>query len=121
MWEHLGASAGVAFASLVATAWLGLAISCLFDGIVPALSTGFLLFLGFKSAGTLFGAGPDVMAKIYAWYPGEMLTRLEKLGKGLGERWNETYLPRALRLSAMVCAGSLLVSLGIFSRRDLQS
>src|SRR5205814_8233086 len=82
MWGHLAASAGVSLASLVATAWLGLLISCVFDGIVSALSTGFLLFLGFKSAGTLFGVGPDVLENVYAWYPGEMLTRLEKLGRG---------------------------------------
>lgn len=121
MGGHLGASAGVALATLVATAWLGLLVSCVFDGVVASVSTGFLLFLGFKSAGALFGAGPDVLSWIYAWYPGEMLTRVEKLGRALAERWNEDLSPRALRLSAGVAFASLATSIVLFSRRDLHA
>lgn len=117
---YLASTASVALASLVATAWLGLVVSCLFDGVVAAVSTGFLLFLGFKSAGALFGAGPDVLAQIYAWYPGEMLTRLEKLGRGLSERWNDDLAPAGRRLAAWVGGGAVAGSLLLFTRRDLQ-
>ena len=118
---HLASSATVALAALVATAWLGLAVSCVFDGLVPALSTAFLLFLGLKSAGTLFGAGPDVLSKIYASYPAEMLSRLEKLGLALNERWKDELFGRGLRLAAWVGAGSIAVSMLVFTRRDLQA
>ena len=111
----------VSLGSLVATAWVGLFISCVFDSVVPALSSGFLLFLGVKSAGTLFGASPEWMAKIYATYPGEMLTRVEKLGRGLAEKWYPEMASRGLGLAAIVGVASVLVGLAIFSRRDLQS
>lgn len=118
---YLTQSALVSLAALVTTAWVGLWISCLFDAVVPAVSAGFLLFLGFKSAGTLFGAGPEVLESIYAWYPGAMLDRLEDLGKALNEAWREGMAPRGLRLSAVVAAVSLAGSLIVFMRRDLQS
>jgi hypothetical protein len=121
MWGLLAGSAAVAGASLVATALLGLLLSCLFDGVVPALSAGFLVFLGIKSAGALFGASQSVLERIWAWYPGEMLVRVEKLGRGFSERWNETLMPRGLLLAAAVAAGSVLLSLVVFGRRDLQS
>lgn len=121
MTSHLAAATAVALASLVATAWLGLLVSCLFDAVVPAVSTGFLLFLGFKSAGALFGAGPDVLASIYAWYPGEMLTRLEKLGRGLAERWNDVLAPQGLRHAALVGVGAIAGALLLFTRRDLHA
>ena len=114
-------SASVALGSLIATAWVGLLVSCVFDSVVPALSTGFLLFLGVKSAGTLFGASPDLLAKIYATYPGEMLTRVEKLGRGFAEKWYPDMGSRGLLLAAVVGIASVLVGLGVFSRRDLQS
>jgi hypothetical protein len=117
----LAGSAAVAGASHVATALLGLLLSCLFDGVVPALSAGFLVFLGIKSAGALFGASQSVLERIWAWYPGEMLLRVEKLGRGFSERWNETLMPRGLLLAAAVAAGSVLLALVVFGRRDLQS
>ena len=121
MWGNFGASASVALASLLATAWLGLAISCVFDAVIPALSAGFLLFLGFKSAGTLFGASPELLAKIYASYPGEMLEKMGKLGRGLAERWDPDLLSKGLLLAAIVGAASVVLGLIVFSRRDLQS
>jgi ABC-type transport system involved in multi-copper enzyme maturation permease subunit len=114
-------STGAALGSLIATAWVGLLISCVFDSVVPALSSGFLLFLGVKSAGALFGASPELMKKIYATYPGEMLTRVEKLGRGLAEMWSPTMGARGLLLAAIVGVASVLLGLAIFSRRDLQS
>jgi hypothetical protein len=117
----LAGTASVALASLVATALLGLFLSCLFDGVVPALSAGFLVFLGFKSAGALFGASPAFLERVYAWYPGEMLVRLEKLGRAFNERWNDALLGRGLTLAALVAGASLLLSLLVFSRRDLPS
>jgi len=121
MWGLLAGSAVVAGAALAATALLGLLLSCLFEGVVPALSAGFLVFLGIKSAGALFGASQSVLERIYAWYPGEMLVRVEKLGRGFAERWNETLLPRGLALSAIVATASVVLALAIFGRRDLQS
>lgn len=115
------ASTSAALGSLVATAWVGLLISCVFDSVVPALSSGFLLFLGVKSAGTLFGASPEWMSKIYATYPGDMLTRVEKLGRGLAEMWIPSMGPKGLLLAAIVGVASVLLGLAIFSRRDLQS
>ena len=121
MWGLLAGSAVVAGAAHAATALLGLLLSCLFEGVVPALSAGFLVFLGIKSAGALFGASQSVLERIYAWYPGEMLVRVEKLGRGFAERWNETLLPRGLALSAIVATASVVLALAIFGRRDLQS
>ena len=121
MYGHLFHSALVALASLAATALLGLFISCVFDAVIPALSAGFLLFLGFKSAGTLFGASPDLLKKIYASYPGEMLEKLGKLGRGLSERWDAELFGRGLGLAAIVMGGCLLLGLIVFSRRDLQA
>lgn len=119
---HLVASVAAALASLVATAILGLLVSCVFDSVVPALSTAFLLLLGAKSAGTVFGLGEDVTKKIYATYPSEMLGELAKLDDALDTAvWSEGALPAALRLSAIVVAVSLAGSLAVFSRRDLQS
>ena len=114
-------STWVSLGSLVATAWIGLLISCVFDSVVPALSSGFLMFLGVKSAGTLFGASPEWMAKIYATYPGKMLTSVEKLGRAINEKWYPTDFPKGLELAALVGVASVLAGLVIFSRRDLQS
>jgi len=114
-------SVWVSLGSLVATAWVGLLISCIFDSVVPALSTGFLLFLGVKSAGALFGASPELLAKIYATYPGEMLSRVEKLGRGFAEKWYPEMGAKGLGLAAIVGLASVLVGAAVFSRRDLQS
>ncbi len=121
MTGHLVASALVSLAALVTTAWVGLLVSCVFDAVVPAVSTGFLLFLGFKSAGTLFGAGPEVLESIYAWYPGAMLDRIEDLGKALNEGWREGLASHGLRLSALVAVVAVALSLLVFTRRDLPS
>ncbi len=121
MGNRLLATAAASLASLVATALLGLLISCVFDSVVPALSAGFLFFLGLRSADVVFGASREFLANVYAWFPGEMLTLLAKLGQGLSEDWNPALLPRALWLAAAVAGGSLVVSLAVFSRRDLQS
>lgn len=111
----------VSLASLVATAWVGLLISCVFDGVVAALSTGFLLFLGVKSAGTLFGASPDLLRRVYATYPGEMSHLVEKLGRGFAERWPVDLASSGVWLA--VGTGVAAVALGAwrFARRDLQS
>lgn len=111
----------VSLASLVATAWVGLMISCVFDGVVAALSTGFLLFLGVKSAGTLFGASPDVLRRVYATYPGEMSHLVEKLGRGFAERWPADLASSGVWLA--VGTGVAAVALGAwrFARRDLHT
>ena len=93
----------------------------MFDAVIPALSAGFLLFLGFKSAGTLFGASPDLLKKIYASYPGDMLASLAKVGRGLSERWNPDLFSTGLTLAGIVAAASLILGLVVFSRRDLHA
>jgi hypothetical protein len=121
MWSYLGTAAAVAAASLVATAWLGLLVSCVFDSVIPALSTGFLLFMGLKSAGTLFGAPSEWLEHVYSTVPGEMLDVVDKLARGFGVQWRSQDLARGARLAGMVGGVSLLGSLVVFSRRDLQS
>jgi ABC-type transport system involved in multi-copper enzyme maturation permease subunit len=111
-----------ALAALVATAWLGLLVSCVFDALVPALSTAFLLVLGAKSAGTVFGASEAVTSKVYATHPVEMLGQMAKLDDTYNTAvWSTEALPAALRLAAIVAAVSVVLSLAVFSRRDLHS
>ena len=100
-------SVAVSLGSLVATAWVGLLISCVFDGV--------------KSAGALFGASPELLAKIYATYPGEMLSRVEKLGRGFAEKWYPEMGAEGLGLAAMVGVASVILGAAVFARRDLQS
>ena len=121
MWGRLGAATFVAFASLVATGLLGLLVSCLFDTVVPALCAAFLVFLGFKSAGTLLGASPEFLSRVYATYPGQMLSILEKQSAGFAERWDPTLLGKGALLAALVAAASVVVGTVVFSRRDLHA
>jgi hypothetical protein len=121
MASHFAGAVAASFASLVATGLVCLFLSSVLDSVVFALSAGFLVFLGLHLAGTLLGASRDVLAKVYAWYPGEMLTLTEKLGRGFSEGWNPALLPSGLRLSAATAVGALLLSLLAFSRRDLRS
>jgi ABC-type transport system involved in multi-copper enzyme maturation permease subunit len=121
MAERFASAAAATFASFVATAALGLLVSSLFSSVVPALLTSFLLFFGLATAGVLFGASRDVLSQLYSWYPGEMLTLSEKLGRALNEDWNPALLSRGLLLAGATTAGALLVSLVAFSRRDLHS
>jgi ABC-type transport system involved in multi-copper enzyme maturation permease subunit len=115
-------SVAAALAALVATAWLGLLVSCVFDALVPALSTAFLLVLGAKSAGTVFGASEAVTSKVYATHPVEMLGQMAKLDDTYNTAvWSSDALPAALRLAAIVGVASVVLSLAVFSRRDLQS
>ncbi len=122
MGGYLLQTLGAALASLVATAALGLLVSCVFDSVVPALSAAFLVVLGAKSAGTVFAAGQDVTSKIYSTYPSGMLSDLAKMDNALDTAvWNADALSTTLRLSGIVVAASLVIALVVFSRRDLQS
>jgi hypothetical protein len=121
MWARLGAATATALLSLVATGVLGLLVSCLFDGVVPALCAAFLVFLGFKSAGTLLGASPEFLSRIYATYPGQMLSILEKQSAGFAERWDPSLFGRGALLASIVAAASVLVGTVVFSRRDLHA
>jgi hypothetical protein len=121
MRAHLLAAVAASFGSLVATGLLTLLLSALLDSVVFALSAGFLVFLGLHLGGTLLGASREVLSKIYAWYPGEMLTLTDKLGRGFNEDWNPALFPRAMLLASATAAGAFLLSLLAFSRRDLRS
>jgi ABC-type transport system involved in multi-copper enzyme maturation permease subunit len=115
-------SVAASLAALVATAWLGLLVSCVFDALVPALSTAFLLVLGAKSAGTVFGASEAFTSRVYATHPVEMLGQMAKIDDTFNTAvWSTDSLPAALRLAAIVGVLSVALSLAVFSRRDLHS
>ena len=121
LWARLGAATATALFSLIATGLLGLLVSCLFDGVVPALCAAFLVFLGFKSAGTLLGASPEFLSKIYATYPGQMLSILEKQSAGFAERWDPSLFGRGALLAGAVAVASVVLGTIVFSRRDLHA
>jgi ABC-2 family transporter protein len=120
MASHFAGAVAASFASLVTTGVVCLFLSSVLDSVVFALSAGFLLFLGLQ-AGKLLGASREVLSNLYSWYPGEMTTLTEKIGRGFSEGWNPALLPSALRLSAATAGVALLLSLLTFSRRDLRS
>lgn len=104
---------------LGATALIGLLFSCLFDSVVPALSAGFLFFLGLKSADVLLGLPRDVLRDVYATYPGTLREWTQKLGRGLNETWDPKLLEAGLLLALLTGMLAWLVSIAWFSRRDL--
>jgi hypothetical protein len=118
---HFAAATAATYGSFVATAVLGLLVSSLFASVVPALLTSFLVFFALATAEAIFGAPPSVMSQLYSWYPSRMLTLSEKLGRALSEGWNPELLSRGLLLSGATVVVALLVSLVVFSRRDLHS
>ncbi len=119
MGSHLMDAVVIGLASLIASALLGLLFSSMFDSVVPALSSTFLLFLGLKSADVLLGLSRDVLLKIYAWYPERLRELTGKLGRGLNENWDATMPDRGLLLAVTAGAVAWLLSVALFSRRDL--
>jgi ABC-type transport system involved in multi-copper enzyme maturation permease subunit len=121
MASHVASAVAVAAASLVATSLLGLLVSCAFDAVIPALSVGFLLFMAMKSAETVFTLSPDVVAQIYAGYPPDLLSAIDKMGRWIGKSWPADHVGKGLELSGIVAAVALAGSLAVFTRRDLRS
>jgi len=116
---YLASMAAASAASLVASAMLGLLLSCVFHTLVPALSASFLVFAALKAGKMFLGLSPENLQNVYAHYP-ETLRRLtEDFGRAFSERWDETLLPGGLYLSLLTGTLAVLVAMRIFGRRDL--
>jgi ABC-type transport system involved in multi-copper enzyme maturation permease subunit len=119
MRAHLAETALAATASLVASALVGLLLSCVFQSLVPALSASFLVFAALKTGDVFLGFSPAVLRAIYAHPPDAMRRLTENLGRALNESWDARWLGRGLRLSLWTSTLGLLASLRLFGRRDL--
>lgn len=120
MRSHLQDAICAGLAALIATALLGLFLSTVFDGVVPALCAAFLLFACLAFADVVWNLPREAIQGIYTWYPGELRMLTGKLGRALNERWDGALFPEALRLSLLTGSLALLLATGVFSRRDLQ-
>ncbi len=106
-------------ASLVASALVGLLLSCVFHGLVPALSASFLVFAAIKTGKAFLGLAPSTLAVIYAHYPDELRRLTMQFGRAVNDSWDESLLPGALHLAMLTGGVALLASLRLFGRRDL--
>lgn len=116
---RLADTATAATASLIASAMVGLLLSCLFQSLVPALSASFLVFAALKTGDIFLGFSKQTLDAIYAHYPDELRRLTENFGRALNESWNDALLPEGLILSLLTGILGLLVSLRLFGRRDL--
>lgn len=119
MRDHMQDTVLAAGAGLVASALLGLLLSCLFDSLVPALSASFLVFVGLKVGDILLGFSRPVLDGIYAQFPDELRKLTERLGSGFNERWNDGLLPTGLHLALLTGVLGYLAAVRLFDRRDL--
>jgi hypothetical protein len=108
-----------ATASLIASALVGLLLSCVFHSLVPALSASFLVFAALKTGDIFLGFSKKTLASIYAYYPDKLRRLTENFGRALSESWDDTLLPTGLHLALLTSVLGLLVSLRLFGRRDL--
>ncbi|MDF1702143.1 MAG: hypothetical protein P1V36_13390 [Planctomycetota bacterium] len=109
-----------ATASLIASALVGLLLSCLFQSLVPALSASFLVFAALKTGDIFLGFSKKTLDAVYAHYPDELRRLTENFGRALNESWDDTLLPMGLTLGLLTGVLCLLISLRVFGRRDLQ-
>ncbi len=116
---HLQSTIITASASLVASAMLGLLISCLFDSLVPALSASFLLFVAVKVGDILLGLPRAVLEGIYAQVPDELRELTVRLGRGFNERWDSQLVYDGWHLALLTAVMGLLAAMRLFGRRDL--
>ena len=116
---HLIDATLAATASLMASALVGLLLSCVFQGLVPALSASFLVFAALKTGDVFLGFSQETLDVIYAHPPDAMRRLTENLGRALNESWDAQLLGRGLRLSLLTAVLGLLASLRLFGRRDL--
>jgi hypothetical protein len=119
MRSHLVDVGIVAVASAIATAWLALALSSFFTGVVPALSLAFLLYLALRFGDVLLGLSRDVTRLFPPSYPDWMRDIAVNLGRGMNDRWDDALAPAGLAWAALTAALSLLVALRVFDRREL--
>ncbi|MDJ0522809.1 MAG: ABC transporter permease [Planctomycetota bacterium] len=106
-------------ASLAASALVGLLLSCVFHGLVPALSASFLVFAAIKTGKAFLGLAPSTLALIYAHYPDELRRLTEQFGRAVNDSWDESLLPDGLHLAMLTGGVALLAALRLFGRRDL--
>ncbi len=116
---RLAATAGAAAVSLATSALVGLMLSCLFTGLVAALSAAFLLFAAIKTGKAFLGLAPETLQSLYAHYPDELRRLMEQFGRAFSNRWDATLLPQGLTLALLTGGVALLIALRIFGRRDL--
>jgi len=121
MRAHMRETVLSGLAALAATALLGLFVSALFDGVVAALCVAFLLFAGLEFADVVLSLPRETLQDIYAWYPAELRALTGKLGRALNERWDAALFPAGLYLALLLGASSVLLGIGVFSRRDLHA
>jgi ABC-type phosphate/phosphonate transport system permease subunit len=121
MASHLAETLVASFAALVATALVGVLLSCAFRGVVSSLCAAFLAFGLLRYADLVFQLPREALHRIYAWYPTELRDLTASLGRGLNERWDDALLPAGVELAVLTSALSLLLAVLVFSRRDLPS
>lgn len=119
MHARLAATTTAATASLVASALIGLLLSALFQSLVPALSASFLVFITLRTGEKIFEFPGAITKAIYATYPDKMQKGVQDLGRALSHGWDETRLPLTLILAMLTGVLGLLVSMRLFSRRDI--
>lgn len=119
MRSHLIDVGLVGIGSAASTAWLALAISAFFSGVVPALSLAFLLYLALRFGDLLLGLSRDVTRVFPPSYPDWMRDIAANLGRGMNDRWDPALLPDGLSFALLVAALALLISLRAFDRREL--
>ncbi len=107
-------------ASLAASALIGLLLSCLFHGLVPALSASFLVFAAIKAGKSFLGLAPATLALIYAHHPDELRRQTEAFGRAYNDAiWDHAMVGSALHLALLTGGLALLAALRLFGRRDL--
>jgi len=106
-------------ASLGASALVGLLLSCVFHGLVPALSASFLVFAAIKTGKAFLGLAPSTLAVVYAHYPDELRRLTEQFGRAVNDSWDDSLLPGALHLAMLTGGLALIAALRLFGRRDL--
>lgn len=119
MRDRLLAQIGASMASIGTSAVVGLLLSCVFGGLVAALSASFLLFVLLKAGAAFLGLTQDTLAMIYAHYPDKLRDWTEQFGRVYNAPWDGDMLHAGLHLAMLTGGVALLIALRLFGRRDL--
>ncbi len=119
MRERLLTTIGASAASIGTSAVVGLLLSCVFGGLVAALSASFLLFVVLKAGTAFFGLTTETLSMIYAHYPDKLRGWTEEFGKVFNAPWDGDVLLAGLHLAMITGGVALLLALRMFGRRDL--
>jgi hypothetical protein len=119
MRSHLAETVATSFGALVATAFLGVLLSCVFNHVVPSLCAAFLLYGTVKYADFLLGLPREANQWLYAWYPAQLSEVTGKLGRALNERWDDALASAGLLRSGLTALASVVLGAAVFSNRDL--